>query len=64
MGPKSSIETNILKKDCFYDDKSFWPISPRFIVSDGPRGTIYKDPEGLFFIVQVISLYLWDLKGC
>ena len=39
--PKTSIETNISKKSCFHEDKSFWPVFRRII-------DCYK-PEGFFW---------------
>ena len=43
LGPKRSIETNISKKGCFHDDKSFWPFVPLFIECDKPQGIFNND---------------------
>ena len=45
--------------------KILWPIFSRSIENDKGQGSTYKGPEGLStFVLQVLSLFLWVLRGC
>ena len=45
LGPKSSIEKNLSKKNGFQDDKTFCPRFRRFIECEKPHKTKYKGPQ-------------------
>ena len=50
LGPQKSVETNTSKNSPFHSDKSFWPISRRFVESHKPQETIYGGPQILLTI--------------
>ena len=57
-GPKRSIETNISKKGCFHDDKSFWPFLPLIIECHKPQGIFIKDRQAnLTITLQFIKAF-------
>ena len=59
LGPKRSIETNISRKSCFHDERSFWPIFPCNIECDKPHGTIYRGPKTFPTItLEIIRAFL------
>ena len=44
--------------------KRFWPFSSPIIEFNKPQVTVYKGLESLSTVIlQVISLFLWDLRG-
>ena len=60
-----SLETNIPKKSCFLDDKSFWPNFPCIIESDIPHESNDKSPHAILKpTVDLIVAFFKDIKCC
>ena len=65
LGPKRSIERNILKITFFHRNQSFWILFPFIIECDKHVGKFYKGLKGfLTNSLEVITWLLWDIRCC
>ena len=64
LGLMMSIETNIFKKSCFQDHKSFWPVFPPYIACERPHGTTFKGPQAILTIFWKIKKRFLGTRGC
>ena len=65
LASKRSTEANISKKNCFHNERRFWPIFPCIVECVKPQGTLYKCVQAIATItLEIFRAFFKDLRGC